>query len=148
MDDNIEISRDKKNPTWVWVWKYKEQEKEKRIILDICGTKVICVNKGCEDDYINDLVYITSVWNNYKIIKEPTYRPIETLEDYIEATKDRKDLRAIDKKNKAIYDLSSFYSRSDGCGYFSISGYTLDSEIALQNCVWLDDRSPVGVKCS
>lgn len=145
---DIEISRDKKNPTWAWVWQDNSEDKEKRIIIDICGKECMCTDEGYEENYMNNLPYQTWAGGNYEIIKEPTYRPIYTLEEYIKATKDRKDLRAIDKKNKAIYDLSSFYSRSDGCGYFSISGYTLDSKIALQNCVWLDDSSPVGVKCS
>ncbi|HPJ86768.1 MAG TPA: hypothetical protein PLU55_01505 [Candidatus Pacearchaeota archaeon] len=110
-----------------------------------CGTKVICVNKGCEDDYINDLVYITSVWNNYEIIKEPTYRPIYTLEEYIEATKDRKDLRAISKDGTRILSLHEVDANSgEGIIYFSGNS----SRYIYENYVWLDDRTLVGVKCS
>lgn len=149
MDDNIEISRDKKNPTWAWVWDGKKPDKftddNKRIIVDACGNGCVCVMSGDETIYSDNGIYDIESWLFYEIIKEPTYRPIYTLEEYIEATKDRKDLRAISKDGTRILSLQEVDANSgEGIIYFSGNS----SRYIYENYVWLDDRSPVGVKCS
>lgn len=145
---DIEISRDKKNPTWAWVWDgYKPlvfSDGYKRIIIDVCGSEAVCVYYLDEENYMAGKRYSTVFYDNYEIIKEPTYRPIETLEDYIEATKDRNNLRVIAKNETFTADLRyGDFDRVNNKMYFL--GY--DSEYIFKNCVWLDDRSPVGVKC-
>ena len=77
-------------------------------------------------------------------IKENEYRPIETLGDYIEATKDKTNLRVIAKDETFTLNLRyGDFDRVKNKIFFR--GY--DGEYIFENCVWLDDRSPVGVKC-
>lgn len=144
------ISRDKKRPTWAYVWDGEKPEEftdeDKRIIIDACDDGCVCVYYTDGDNYIADKCYSTVIFKHFKIIEEPEYRPFGTIEEYIEATKDRKDLRAINVIGREIYDLSTFYEKEIGDGYFAIHGYCLDSVTALKKWVWLDDRSPVGVK--
>ena len=149
MDDNIEISRDKKNPTWAWVWDVDKPlvftDDYKRIIIDVCGSEAVCVYYLDEENYMAGKRYSTVIFDNYEIIKEPTYRPFETIKEYIEATKDRKDFRAIRKDGQTITSLIDADSRSDEKQIWFRGS---SSRYIYADYVWLDDRSPVGVKCS
>ena len=154
---DIEISRDKKNPTWVWVWNNEKpkqfKEEDKVILLDVFESlnaewdaSCLCVepNKENEENYKNNRVYNTRYFKHYQITEKPTFRPIETLEDYIEATKKRKDLRVIAKDGTFIINLRyGDFDRVNNKMFFR--GY--DGKYIFENCVWIDDRSPVGVKC-
>jgi len=146
---DIEISRDKKNPTWAYVWDGKKPDRftddYKRIIIDVCGNGCICVHADDKIRYSDNGVYDTETWSYYEIIKEPIYRPIYTLEDYIEATKDRKDLRVIEKNEIVIFNLVTGLINKDSKEIY-FDGH--DGKYIYKNYVWLDDRSPVGVKCS
>ena len=147
MNDKIEISRDKKNPTWAWVWDEKPlvfTDDYKRIIIDACGNGCICVDLGDEKRYMDNGIYDTRAHFFYEIIKEPTYRPFQTIEEYIEATKDRKDFRIIKKDGKILYNGINLHYWITG--KLTING-NIDAEEFFNNFVWLDDRSPVGVKC-
>lgn len=145
---DIEISRDKKNPTWAYVWDGDKPEEftddDKRIIVDICGKYVMCVYATDEEHYLSGSRYSTVYYENYEIIKEPEYRPFVTIEEYIEATKDRKDFRIIKKDGKILYNGINLHYWITG--KLTING-NIDSEEFFNNYVWLDDRSPVGVKC-
>ena len=151
---DIEISRDKKNPTWAYVWDYKDKSDiRKTIILDIfepvhgrinTGT-CLAVHGNDIENYINGLSYCLIYFNYYEIIKEPEYRHFETIEEYIEATKDRKDFRIIKKDGKILYNGINLHYWITG--ELTING-NIDSEEFFNNYVWFDDRSPVGVKCS
>jgi len=143
----MEISRDKKNPTWAYVWDRDKPEKftedDKRIIIDACEDGCVCVCALDVERYISDKRYSTTFFQHYEIIKEPEYRPIKTLEDYLEVLKHRKNLRVVSKDDTFTVDLS--------CGDFDylrkkiyFRGY--DGEYIFENCVFCDDRSPVGVK--
>lgn len=144
---DIEISRDKKNPTWAWVGDSQvdvEAKIDKRIVVSICENGVVCVINGDNKNFQNNKVFATMQWFYYEIIKEPTYRPIETLEDYIEATKNRQDLRVIAKDETYLLNLGMGQVNKEN-KKISFRGY--DGKYIFENCVWLDDRSPVGVKC-
>ena len=146
MDKEIVISRDKKNPTWAWVWDKKKPEyfveDDKRIIVDILKDCCKCVDIEDENNYQENLMYSTTCYKNFEIIKEPTYRPFETIEEYIEATKDRKDLRVICKDGTRILSLHEVDANSgEGIIYFSGNS----SRYIYENYVWLDDRTSVGV---
>ena len=143
----MEISRDKKNPTWAYVWDGEKPEifteEDRRIIIDACEDGCICVSYADQDRYINDKRYSTVYFKYFQIIKGPEYRPIQTLEDYLEVVKRRKSLRIVSKDGTFTVNLS--------CGDFDylrkkiyFRGY--DGEYLLENCVFCDDRSPVGVK--
>ena len=148
MNDKIEISKDKKNPTWAWVWDGDKPEEftddDKRIIIDVCGAEAVCVYYHDEKNYMAGKRYSTVIFDNYEIIKEPTYRPFQTIEDYIEATKDRKDFRAISKDGQILYNGINIHYLMPG--KLTING-KFDPEEFLTKFVWFDDRSPVGVKC-
>ena len=146
---DIEISRDKKNPTWAWVWDGDPKpsffsDDYKRIIIDACGSEAVCVYSLDEENYMAGKRYSTVIFDNYEIIKETTYRPFETIEEYIEATKDRKDFRAIRKDGQTITSLIDADSRSDEKQIWFRGS---SSRYIYADYVWLDDRSPVGVKC-
>jgi hypothetical protein len=143
----MEISRDKKNPTWAYVWDGDKPEKfteeDRRIIIDACEDGCVCVCSLDVERYISDKRYSTTLFQHYEISKEPEYRPIQTLEDYLEVVKRRKSLRIVSKGGTFTIDLY--------CGDFDylkkkiyFRGY--DGEYLLENCVFCDDRSPVGVK--
>jgi len=143
----MEISRDKKNPTWAYVWDGDKPEKfteeDRRIIIDACEDGCVCVCSLDVERYILDKRYSTTLFQHYEISKEPEYRPIKTLEDYLEVVKHRKNLCIISKDDTFTVNLS--------CGDFDylqkkiyFRGY--DGEYLLENCVFCDDRSPVGVK--
>ena len=74
MNDKIEISRDKKNPTWAWVWDGDKPDKftddNKRIIIDACGSEAVCVYSLDEENYMAGKRYSTVIFDNYEIIKE------------------------------------------------------------------------------
>ena len=74
MNDKIEISRDKKNPTWAWVWDVDKPlvftDDYKRIIIDVCGSEAVCVYYLDEENYMAGKRYSTVIFDNYEIIKE------------------------------------------------------------------------------
>lgn len=148
----MEISGDKKNPTWAYVWNNKDKSDiRKTIILDIFEPVPRRINTGtCMtvhgndiENYVDGQSYCVCYFNYYEIIKNPEYRPFETIEEYIEATKDRKDLRAISKINNSIrsVDEITIIPRDN-----TMLCRGKCSKDIFNNYVWLDDRSPVGVK--
>ena len=146
MNEKIEISRDKRNPTWAWVGDtiYDVTSKnKKRIIIDICDNGCIAVDNNCKARYNNNSTYSTERWSHFIIIKELTYRPFETIEEYIEATKDKKDLRIISKHCKKIINLDNVSEDSISV-YFCECKY--NAKEIFHDYLWLDDHSPVGVK--
>ena len=143
----MEISRDKKNPTWAWVWDRNKPEKfsdnDKKIIADICREGVICVYFKDEEAYLAGSLYRTIPYENYEIIKNPEYRCIKTIEDYLEVVKDRKSLLVIAKDGSFTLNIGlGDFDYLSGKVFFR--GY--DGEYVFENCVFCDDRSPVGVK--
>lgn len=105
---------------------------------------VLCVDPSGENEknYRNGFVYNVRFFKHFQIINDPIYRAFETIEEFLEATKDRKDFRVISKDGKHIMSLTSIEVRSDKQIWFLGSS----SDYIHNNYVWLDDRTIIGIE--
>lgn len=80
----LDRSKCKKMLVWDNQEDIKESDAVERIVIDTCEDgSCICVDEIDTSRFTKGLHYNTTTWDNYKPIPEPSYRPFETLEEFM-----------------------------------------------------------------